>query len=189
MSSFANTVELQIREGCKIYDLYISSDFRNSLNISGLSKEEHAIYGKSILKILYDNDKEGYDKMTNSFKEIAKTEKMIFIGISNDSAVFIKAGEIILNTVNNYLDSYEKNAQVARIVLTKEINKYSPPKCYPMRPGGIVGLNKSYYHKPNFKSSSESHSWEKHVAEYYIDNPDMWLLPRKQDNEVLSQTN
>ena len=59
MSSFANTVELQIREGCKIYDLYISSDFRNSLNISGLSKEDHAIYGKSILKILYDNDKEG----------------------------------------------------------------------------------------------------------------------------------
>ena len=187
--SFANTVELQIREGCKAYDLYISSDFRNSMNISGLSKEDQVKYGKSILKILYDNDKEGYGKMVDSFKELAKKEKMIFIGISNDSAIFIKAGEIILNTVNNYLDSYEKNAQVSRIVLTKEINEQSPPKCYPMRPGGIVGLNKSYYHKPNYKYSNESHSWEKHIAEYYIDNPNMWVLPRKQDNEVLAQSN
>tara|TARA_B110000008_G_C16708899_1_gene459945 strand:- start:36 stop:593 length:558 start_codon:yes stop_codon:yes gene_type:complete len=182
--SFANTVELQIREGCKSYDLYISSNFRRSLNISGLSEEDQVKYGKSILKILYEQDKEGYNKMIKSFQELAKKEKMIFLGISNDSALFIKSGEIILDITNKYLDSYEQNAQVSRIVLTEEIGEKSPPKCYPMRPGGIVGLNKSHYHKPNYKSTTESHSWEPQVAEYYIDNPDIWLLPRKQEKSI-----
>jgi len=187
--SFTDTFDLKIREGCKTYDLYISSKFRNSMVISGLSKEQQTIYGNSVLEILYNNDKESYNKMIKSFQELANNEKKIFLGISNDSAVFIESGKTILNTVNSYLDSYEQKARVSRIVLTEEISKESPPKCYPLRPGGIVGLNKSYHHKPNHNSPPDSYTWEPHLAEYYIDNPDLWLLPRKQDKKVLENSN
>ena len=189
--SFANTVELQIREGCKTYDLYISTTFRNSMMISGLSKEQHTTYGNSVLKILYNNDKESYNKMIKSFQELANNEKMIFLGISNDSAVFIKNGKMILDTVNSYLDSYEKNARVSRIVLTEEISPESPPKCYPMRPGGIVGLNKSYHHIPNYNCPPDSYTWEPHIAEYYVDNPDLWIFPKNQctDKKIVKNGN
>tara|TARA_B110000971_G_C19998776_1_gene495676 strand:+ start:945 stop:1511 length:567 start_codon:yes stop_codon:yes gene_type:complete len=187
--SFANTVELQIRENHKSYDLYIPSRFRKSIGVSGLSKEQQTVFGKSVLKVLYERDKEAYNKMIKSFQELANTKKMIFLGISNDSAVFIKEGKKILDTVNKYIDSYVQNARVCRIVLTEEISGESPPKCYPMRPGGIVGLSKSYHHKPNYNSSIDSYTWEPHIAEYYIDTPDLWLLPRKQDKKVVTNSN
>jgi hypothetical protein len=187
--SFTNTVELQIRENHKSYDLYIPSRFRKSIGVSGLSKEQQTVFGKSVLKVLYERDKEAYNKMIKSFQELANTKKMIFLGISNDSAVFIKEGKKILDTVNKYIDSYVQNARVCRIVLTEEISGESPPKCYPMRPGGIVGLSKSYHHKPNYNSSTDSYTWEPHIAEYYIDTPDLWLLPRKQDKKVVTNSN
>ena len=61
--SFANTIELQIREDHKSYDLYIPSSFRNSIGVSGLSKEQQTVFGNSVLKVLYEGDKEAYNKM------------------------------------------------------------------------------------------------------------------------------
>ena len=187
--SFANTIELQIREDHKSYDLYIPSRFRRSIGVSGLSKEQQTVFGNSVLKVLYEEDKEAYNKMITSFQELANSKKMLFLGISNDSAVFIKEGKKILDTVNKYIDSYVQNARVCRIVLTEEISGESPPKCYPMRPGGIVGLNKSYHHKPNYNSPTDSYTWEPHLAEYYIDTPDLWLFPRNQDKKVVANSN
>tara|TARA_B110000977_G_scaffold192903_1_gene267099 strand:+ start:5074 stop:5610 length:537 start_codon:yes stop_codon:yes gene_type:complete len=173
-SYLSNIFNLNIREGCKSYDLYISSSLRRTKIISGLN-------------ILYDTDRKTYNKMIKSFQELAKNKKMIFLGISNDSAIFIKEGEIILNNANKYLDSYEKNARVSRIVLTDGIKEKSPPKCYPIRPGAIVGLDKSYYHKPNYDCPMQK-AWEPHLAEYYIDTPDLWLTPLSNKGRTLGKS-
>ena len=35
----ANTVEMQIAEGCKSYDLYVTSEFRRSMFVEGKMKD------------------------------------------------------------------------------------------------------------------------------------------------------
>ena len=178
-NTMENTIELEIREGCKFYDLYISSELRRSICV--ISKTHYSKTNDTIrsstLKMLYDDNRIEYNKLIKTFEKKA-SKQMIFLGVSNDSAVFISNGQKILKMANQYLNSYEKGTKVKRIVLTHDIVGKSPSKCYPMRPGGIVGLDKSYYHKPSYDGPFGQYVWECHLAEYYIDTPKVWHSPR-----------
>ena len=168
----ANTVEMQIAEGCKSYDLYITSEFRRSMFVEGKMKDGDTTVRISTLNAMYNNNREQYNKMIEDMKNKAKANKMLFLGVSNDAFVFIAAGQVIVDTVNTYLESYEQGARVARVILTKEIGEKEPPKCYPLRQPKAA----RYRHAPANHSPNEW-AWEPHLAEYYVDNTEMYYLP------------
>ena len=145
-----NSVELTMNEGCTSYDLYIPSALRRSAYIGGtigdISKDKISIE-LNPLRMIYEENREKYTKMMNNFKIMAsmiQEGKKIFMGVSNSCAVFIAAGQIILDTVNNHLDAYTAGAKVERIVLTDEINEKDSPKVYPLR------LSGKFRHMPNY---------------------------------------
>ena len=162
-----NSVELTMNDGCTSYDLYISSTLRRSANIQGtlgnISKDKISIEVNP-LRMMYDENREKYIELMNHFKSIAKDpkEKKIFMGVSNSCAVFIAAGQIILDTVNNHLDAYTAGAKVERIVLTDEIKEKDSPKVYPLRSSG------KFRHMPNWDGppGAEWNIYEKHLAVY-----------------------
>ena len=168
----ANTVEMQIAEGCKSYDLYITSEFRRSMFVEGKMKDGSTTLRISTLNAMYNDHREHYNKMIEDMKNKGKANKMLFLGVSNDAFVFIAAGQVIVDTVNTYLESYEIGARVARVVLTKEIGENEPPKCYPLRQPKAA----RYRHAPANHSPAEW-AWEPHLAEYYVDNAEMYYLP------------
>ena len=168
----ASTVELQMREGCKSYDLYISSELRRSMFMTSSSSKDDTTLRLSILNMMYSTDKNSYDKLISKFEKQSKKNKQLFLGVSNDAAVFVAAGQVILDTVNTYLDNYERGASVRRVVLTSEIGEKEPPKCYPYRPG-----QDRYRHKPNTNPPPNSFAWESHLAEYFVDNTRLWHIP------------
>ena len=170
----ANTVEMQIAQGCKSYDLYITSEFRRSMFVEGKMKDGDTTLRISTLNMMYNENREEYDKLIKNMEEKAKTNKMLFLGVSNDAFVFIAAGQVIMDTVNTYLESYEQGARVARIVLTKEIGEKEPPKCYPLRQPNAA----RYRHAPANNSPADW-AWEHHLAEYYVDNAKIYHLPSK----------
>ena len=128
----------------------------------------------STLNLRYNENREEYKKLIKNMEEKANTKKMLFLGVSNDAFVFIVAGQVIVDTVNTYLKSYEPGARVSRIILTKEIDEKDPPKCYPLRQPKAA----RYRHAPATHSPNEW-AWEKHLAEYYVDNTRCWYLPSK----------
>ena len=128
----------------------------------------------SMLNMMYSTDKDSYDKLISKFEKQSKKNKQLFLGVSNDAAVFVAAGQVILDTVNTYLDNYERGASVRRVVLTNEIGEKEPPKCYPYRPG-----QDRYRHKPNTNPPPNSFAWESHLAEYFVDNTRLWHIPSK----------
>ena len=168
----ASTVELQMRECCKSYDLYISSELRRSMFMTSSSSKDDTTLRLSILNMMYSTDKNSYDKLISKFEKQSKKNKQLFLGVSNDAAVFVAAGQVILDTVNTYLDNYERGASVRRVVLTSEIGEKEPPKCYPYRPG-----QDRYRHKPNTNPPPNSFAWESHLAEYFVDNTRLWHIP------------
>ena len=168
----ANTVEMQIAEGCKSYDLYVTSEFRRSMFVEGKMKDGDTTLRISTLNAMYNENRAQYDKMIKDMKDKGKANKMLFLGVSNDAFVFIAAGQVIVDTVNTYLESYEVGARIARVVLTKEIGEKEPPKCYPLRQPKAA----RYRHAPANHSPNEW-PWEPHLAEYYVDNAEMYYLP------------
>ena len=168
----ANTVEMQIAEGCKSYDLYITSEFRRSMFVEGTMSKDDITLRISTLNMMYNKNREQYNKMIEDMKNKARKNKMLFLGVSNDAFVFIAAGQVIVDTVNTYLESYEIGARVARVILTKEIGEKEPPKCYPLRNPKAA----RYRHAPANHSPNEW-AWEPHLAEYYVDNPKIYYLP------------
>jgi len=169
-----NTVEMQICKGCKSYDLYVSSEFRRSMFVEGKMKDGDTTLRISTLNMMYNENREEYNKMIKNMEDKAKANKMLFLGVSNDAFVFIAAGQVIMDTVNTYLESYEQGARVARIVLTKEIGEKEPPKCYPLRQPNAA----RYRHAPA-NHSPVDWAWEHHLAEYYVDNAKIYHLPSK----------
>ena len=103
----ANTVEMQIAEGCKSYDLYVTSEFRRSMFVEGKMKDGDTTVRVSTLNMMYNDNREKYDEMIKAMEDKAKANKMLFLGVSNDAFVFVAAGQVILDTVNTYLESYE----------------------------------------------------------------------------------
>ena len=170
----ANTVEMQISQGCKSYDLYITSEFRRSMFAEGKMEDGNITLRVSTLNMMYNENREEYNKMIKNMEDKAKANKMLFLGVSNDAFVFIAAGQVIMDTVNTYLESYEQGARVARIVLTKEIGEKEPPKCYPLRQPNAA----RYRHAPA-NHSPVDWAWEHHLAEYYVDNAKIYHLPSK----------
>ena len=168
----ANTVEMQIAQGCKSYDLYVTSEFRRSMFVEGKMKDGDTTIRVSTLNMMYNDNREKYDEMIKAMEDKAKANKMLFLGVSNDAFVFVAAGQVILDTVNTYLESYEIGARVARVVLTKEIGENEPPKCYPLRQPKAA----RYRHAPANHSPAEW-AWEHHLAEYYVDNAKIYHLP------------
>ena len=168
----AQTVELQMREGCKSYDLYVTSEFRRSMFMTSSSKTDDTTVRVSVLNMMYSTDKDSYNKLISKFEKEAKKNKQLFLGVSNDAAVFLAAGKVIVDTVNTYLHNYERGASVRRVVLTSEIGEKEPPKCYPYRPA-----QDRYRHKPNTNPPPNSFAWESHLAEYYVDNTKLWHIP------------
>ena len=168
----ANTVEMQISQGCKSYDLYVTSEFRRSMFVEGKIKDGDTTLRISTLNAMYNENRAQYDKMIKDMKDKGKANKMLFLGVSNDAFVFIAAGQVIVDTVNTYLESYEIGARVARVVLTKEIGENEPPKCYPLRQPKAA----RYRHAPANHCPNEW-AWEPHLAEYYVDNAEMYYLP------------
>ena len=168
----ANTVEMQIAEGCKSYDLYVTSEFRRSMFVEGKMKDGDTTVRISTLNMMYNDNREKYDEMVKAMENKAKANKMLFLGVSNDAFVFVAAGQVIVDTVNTYLESYEIGARVARVILTKEIGEKEPPKCYPLRQPKAA----RYRHAPATHSPNEW-AWEPHLAEYYVNNTKMYHLP------------
>ena len=170
----ASTVEMQIAQGCKSYDLYITSEFRRSMFAEGKMEDGDTTLRISTLNMLYNENREEYNKTIKNMEDKAKANKMLFLGVSNDAFVFIAAGQVIMDTVNTYLESYEQGARVARVVLTKEIGEKEPPKCYPLRQPKAA----RYRHAPA-NNSPVDWAWEHHLAEYYVDNAKIYHLPSK----------
>ena len=168
----AQTVELQMREGCKSYELYVTSEFRRSMFMTSSNSKDDTTVRLSVLNMMYSTDKNAYNELISKFEKQSKKNKQLFLGVSNDAAVFLAAGQVILDTVNTYLDNYEQGASVRRVVLTSEIGEKEAPKCYPYRPG-----QDRYRHKPNTNPPPNSFAWESHLAEYYVDNPTIWHIP------------
>ena len=180
------TVELQISEGCKSYDLYISSILRRSLfceeKMEEFELDTATIQERiSTLNSLYNENQEEYYNKIKQMEDDAEDNKMIFLGVSNDAYVFIEAGQLIIDSVNSYLESYEQGARVSRIILTNEIDEKDPPKCYPLR----KPKSTRYRHTPDDKPL-KSWSWEKHLCEYYVDNPRMYYLPSKVKMRIIN---
>tara|TARA_B100001093_G_scaffold516804_1_gene596540 strand:- start:7808 stop:8428 length:621 start_codon:yes stop_codon:yes gene_type:complete len=176
-TKMADTIELITRENCLSYDLYISSEHRRSMFMTGKFDDDMTTLRVSILNMMYKSAPGRYNEIIENFKNQAKKSNLLFLGVSNDAGVFIVKGQLILDTVNSYLESYVRGARVRRIVLTNEIGEKSPPKCYPMKPGGLVGTSNSYKHNPNTNPPPDSFAWENHLAEYYVDKPDLWYKP------------
>ena len=64
----ANTVEMQIAEGCKSYDLYITSEFRRSMFVEGTMSKDDITLRISTLNMMYNKNREQYNKMIEDIK-------------------------------------------------------------------------------------------------------------------------
>ena len=65
----ANTVEMQIAEGCKSYDLYITSEFRRSMFVEGKMKDDDTTVRVSTLNMMYNDNREKYDEMIKAMDD------------------------------------------------------------------------------------------------------------------------
>ena len=173
----ASTVEINMREGCNDYDLYISSELRRSLEVNSSNQNGDTKIRFSMMNMMYKSSPETYNNILNDTIKNFQSKKMLFLGVSNDSFVGIAAGQIILDTVNSYLRGYQQNAKIKRVVLTNEIGEKDPPKCYPIvfKEGQVP----KYKHAPNLKPpGKEDLYWEPHLAVYLNDHPDLFHYPR-----------
>ena len=62
----ANTVEMQISQGCKSYDLYVTSEFRRSMFVEGKMKDGDTTVRLSTLNMMYNDNREKYDETIKS---------------------------------------------------------------------------------------------------------------------------
>ena len=67
----AQTVELQMREGCKSYDLYVTSEFRRSMFMTASSKTDDTTLRVSVLNMMYSTDKDSYNKLISKYDKRA----------------------------------------------------------------------------------------------------------------------
>ena len=65
----ANTVEMQIAEGCKSYDLYVTSEFRRSMFVEGKMKNGDTTVRVSTLNMMYNDNREKYDEMIKAMED------------------------------------------------------------------------------------------------------------------------
>ena len=72
----ASTVELQMREGCKSYDLYISSELRRSMFMTSSSSKDDTTVRLSMLNMMYSTDK---TLMINSLVNLKNNPKQTAI--------------------------------------------------------------------------------------------------------------
>jgi len=171
----SSTVELNINENCNLYDLYISSKLRCS-TIIDMSINNYSPKRLNILGDAYKHNSNKYEKLLRNTQKIFENKKMIFMGTSNNEFVGIKGGQIILNFVNLYLDSYRSGLKVRRIVLTDEIGEKDSPKCYPLL--NIRGKIYKYKHMPFTSPSVNSLNWEPHLAVYSVNMPEKDFYPK-----------
>ena len=74
----AETVELQMREGCKSYELYVTSEFRRSMFMTSSTSKDDTTLRLSILNAMYTTDKDSYDNLINKFEKHSKKNKHCF---------------------------------------------------------------------------------------------------------------
>ena len=67
----ANTVEMQISQGCKSYDLYVTSEFRRSMFVEGYMKDGDTTLRISTLNMMYNENREKYDKLIKNILKSA----------------------------------------------------------------------------------------------------------------------
>ena len=75
----AETVELQMREGCKSYELYVTSEFRRSMFMTASNSNDDTTLRVSVLNAMYSTDKDSYDTLINKFVKHSKKNKQLFL--------------------------------------------------------------------------------------------------------------
>ena len=171
----ASTVELNITENCDIYDLYIPSQLRQSMFVDVSTNVQKTSLKINTFGLMYRENPDTYEDLLRNIKNTFEEQEMIFIGTSNDAFVGIMAGKIILKSVNQYLDSYRPGLKVRRIVLTNELKKNDPPKCYPLL--NSKGKMCKYKLSPNTTPPTDKLSWEPHISVYMVDSPEKNFYP------------
>ena len=71
----AETVELQMREGCKSYELYVTSEFRRSMFMTANTSKDNTTLRVSVLNMMHSTDRESYDKLINKFEKHSRKNK------------------------------------------------------------------------------------------------------------------
>jgi hypothetical protein len=135
--------------------------------------------------LMYKKNPDTYEDLLRSIKDTFEEQEMIFMGTSNDAFVGIMAGKIILKSVNQYLDSYRPGLKVGRIVLTNELKKNDPPKCYPLLNSN--GKMRKYRFSPNTTPPTDKLSWEPHISVYMVDSPEKNFYPNT-DISLIAKT-
>ena len=164
--SMNTMIQLTTIEGKSKYDLYISSKHRDNLRVD-LGPNDKDI---SCFEILYENDKEKYESLINTFKKIEKTHQMIFMGTSNSAAVFIPNGKKLLDFVNKELKNHTNNAYINRIILTSSLKENDPPVIKP------TPTSNNFAFPPNY-NSPWGNDLQKHIAVYYTKEPSKFYYP------------
>ena len=82
----AETVELQMREGCKSYELYVTSEFRRSMFMTSSNSKDDTTVRLSVLNMMYSTNKDAYNELISKFEKqkfIIKKNVKDFISFFN----------------------------------------------------------------------------------------------------------
>ena len=77
-TKMADTIELVTRENCKSYDLYLSSELRRSMFMTGAFKDDVSTLRVSILNMMYKTAPNRYNEIIENLKIRQKKESSCF---------------------------------------------------------------------------------------------------------------
>ena len=154
MSSFSS-IHLNMIHNESNYDLYLPSNLRQSCFVDIPIETEKLSVKINPFKMMYNNDKEGYDALIDKFLTISP--HMLFIGFSNSSAVFIEQGKQYIKFCNDNLRMHEgcpNNSSIKRIIITND-EAIKMPYIVPMP------KNKKFKFEPNYSGPKNTDTLRK----------------------------
>ena len=172
MSSFSS-IHLNMIHNESNYDLYLPSNSRQSCFVDIPIETEKLSVKINPFKMMYNNDREGYDALIDKFLTISP--HMLFIGFSNSSAVFIEQGKQYIKFCNDNLRMHEgcpNNSSIKRIIITND-ETVKMPYIVPM------SKNKKFKFEPNYIGPKNTDTYENHISVYHVDNPTKYFYPEK----------
>ena len=117
MSKF-DSIHLNMQPNVANYDLYLPSNLRQNCIVNIPIEVGKFSININAFKMLYATDKDKYNQLIEKFSNI--DSRMLFIGFSNSSAVFIEGGEQFLKFSNDNLKMHHAcpdNSSVKRIII------------------------------------------------------------------------
>ena len=171
MSKF-DSIHLNMQPNVVNYDLYLPSTLRQNRLVNIPIEVGKVSININAFKMLYEIDKNKYNKLIEKYSNI--DSRMLFIGFSNSSAVFIEGGEQFIKFSNDNLKMHHAcphNSSVKRIIITDN-ESVNMPHVVPM------SINGTFKFEPNYYGPKNSDIYENHISIYYIDEPTKYYYPQ-----------